>query len=46
MSSNGWIKKWIKMKIKYYKTYLKENQDSPLKEEVKESIRILKELVL
>ena len=45
MMSDAWIKKWVIIKIKYYRNYLKNNQDSPIRNEIKESIRILKELI-
>ena len=45
MIVNEWIKNWVKKKIGYYETYLKDHWDSPIKEEIEESIRILKELI-
>ena len=31
MMSDAWIKKWVKIKIKYYRNYLKNNQEQILK---------------
>ena len=45
MIVNQWIKKWVKKKIEFYETYLEQHKSSPIKEEVEESIRILKELI-
>ena len=43
--SDNWIKNWISKKIKYYENYLNKNHNSPIKNEVEESIRILKDLL-
>jgi len=45
MISDTWIRQWVKKKIEFYETYLKKNQKSPIKSEVEENIRILKELI-
>lgn len=45
MILNDWIRKWVKIKIKYYEMYLKNNLDSPLRKEVEEYISSLRELI-
>lgn len=45
MISNNWIKSWVRKKIRYYEMYLKHNPDSPIRNEVEENIRILKDLI-
>jgi len=45
MIMNAWIKSWVQKKISFYESYLKDHKNSPLKKEIKESIRILKDLI-
>lgn len=45
MITDNWIKKWVKKKIKYYESFLKNNNGSPIRNEVEESIKILRELL-
>jgi|GEM_PF-5757085 len=43
--SDDWIKSWVIKKIKYYENFLKNNNNSPIREEIEEGIKILKELL-
>ena len=43
--SDDWMKKWVTKKIKYYEKFLKNNQKSPIRNDVEEGIQILKELL-
>ena len=43
--SDNWMRKWVKKKIQHYEGFLKKNQNSLIRKEIEESIKILKELL-
>jgi hypothetical protein len=45
MVSRHWIKNWVKKKIEFYQEYLKNNENTPLKSEIENNIKTLKELI-
>ncbi len=45
MDSDKWMRKWIREKIKYYESLLKDSDDQKFKAEIEEGIKILKELL-